>query len=272
MPPEDRVSLAHPPAVPQPQDFAVPAETVPLPSEGRTYPPGSPLAGRASIDIRAMTARDEDILTSRALLKSGRAISALLQSCILLPGVDVGQMLAGDRNAALIGIRISGYGSAYQIKVQCPGCGEKVDREIDLAQLPLKRLPADAGQVAPGTNEFSFTLPVSGKRTTFKLMTGDDERELLQIFERSRKTGVQEELVTTRLLFQILSIGGEDDRGKLAHIIRGLPARDSHALRSHIDRITPGVVLSAPFVCPACELEAEEVEVPLGTEFFWPRA
>ena len=116
MTPEDRISLTRPPTIgPTPQDLAVPSEIVPLPSEGRTYPAGSPLADKQTLDIRAMTARDEDILTSRGLLKSGRAISALLQSCILTPGVDPGQMLAGDRNAVLIGIRISGYGSNYAI-------------------------------------------------------------------------------------------------------------------------------------------------------------
>lgn len=271
--PEDRVSLSHPLPTPSPvpQDFAVPAETVPLPSQGKVYPTSSPLYGLQTIDIRAMTARDEDVLTSRALLKSGRAISTLIQNCVLLPGVDASQMLSGDRNAILIGIRISGYGQEYKIQMLCPSCGEKVDRTVDLAELPIRRFPEGVGPVAEGTNEFAYKLP-SGKQATFKLMTGADEHELLQIFERSRKNGIQETLVTTRLCSQLLSLNGERDRSKLPALIRNLPARDSHSLRTYIDRITPCVDLRSRFVCPACDHEGEEVEVPLGTEFFWPRA
>lgn len=269
---EDRVSLSslpppNPPVVPQ--DLA--AESVPLPSRGLVYPAASPLHRRESVEIRAMTARDEDILTSRALLKSGKAISALIQGCLLLPGVDAGEMLAGDRNAVLIGIRISGYGAEYQVKMDCPGCGDRVERVVDLSQLPLKRFPEGVAPVQPGANEFAFTLP-SGRGATFKLMTGADETELLATFERNRKAGIQDELVTTRLKAQLLSLGGERDPAAIAKVVRTLPARDSRALRAHIDRITPGVELVQSFTCPACGYEAGEVEVPLGTEFFWPKA
>ena len=259
-----------------PQQFAqqevIPAEIIPLPSEGRVYPESSALHGKKTISIKAMTAKEEDILTSRALLKSGRAIPTLLQSCVLDKDVDVGEMLAGDRNAVLIGIRITGYGSDYKVNFTCGSCNEKISREVNLTSLPIKRFPENVTPVAPGKNEFFYKLPVSGKQVTFKLMTGDDEQELLSTFERSRKSGLADEIVTTRLRSQILSISGETDKGKLATTIRNLPARDSRSLRLYIDEITPGVKLVTDFECSSCGATQEEVEVPLGTEFFWPAA
>lgn len=273
---EERISLSqqqpqqNAPVVPQ--DFVVPTDLVPLPSEGKVYPTDSPLFNKKTIEVRSMTAKEEDILTSRALLRGGKAISMLLRSCVVDKTVDVDKMLVGDRNAALIGIRITGYGPEYNTSITCPACGEEVKREIDLRELPVKRFPENARPIREGANEFEFTLPKLCKRVVFKLMTGDDERELLAYAENSRKVGIVEELITTRHKLMIISIGGESDKSKLATMIKNMPAADSRAFRKHVDELTPGVELTVDFSCGACGTESKGVEVPLGTEFFWPKA
>ena len=254
------------------QQEQVPTDLAPLPSEGRTYTLGSPLAGLKSVPIRSMTAQDEDILTSRALLKSGKAVATLIRNCITDKSINVDDLLAGDRNAILIGVRITGYGNEYKVQVQCPECKETISKEVDLTSLPIRRFPETAQQVALGKNEFTYTLPVSKRNVVFRLMTGVMEQELLQLLERTRKLQMPDELVTTRLKFQVLSIAGETDPAKLAQLIRIMPARDSRDLRNHIDSITPGIELKTSFECPACGYLGEGVEVPLGTEFFWPTA
>jgi hypothetical protein len=255
----------------QPQDFAVPTDEVPLPSDGVVYPAGSPLFNKKSVEIRSMTAKEEDILTSRALLKNGKALSLLLKSCIMDKNIDVDQMLSGDRNAVLIGIRITGYGADYDVKIQCPECAEVTKQSVDLTTLPIKRIPQGVAPIQPGKNEFEFVLPVSKKKVVFKLMTGEDEREMISIAEKTRKSGQNEELITTRHRLQIISMNGETDKQKLYQIIRNMPAKDSRSLRNHIDKITPGVDLLVPFTCNACGTEQKEVEVPLSTDFFWPQ-
>jgi predicted RNA-binding Zn-ribbon protein involved in translation (DUF1610 family) len=219
-----------------------------------------------------MTAQDEDILTSRALLKSGKAVSTLMRNCITDRTINVDELLAGDRNAILIGIRITGYGAEYKVQMVCPDCGEKVTKDVDLGSLPIKRFPENAQQVAIGKNEFTYTLPVSKRNVVFRLMTGAMEQELLQLLERTRKLHMPDELVTTRLKFQVLSVGNESDPAQLANVIRTMPARDSRDLRNYIDSVTPGIELKTTFECPACGYLGEGVEVPLGTEFFWPAA
>jgi rubredoxin len=267
--PESISNISAPQQFVGPQD-PIPTDLIPLPSEGKVYPPGTPLAGLTSLTIRSMTAREEDILTSRALLRSGKIVSALLRSCITDKTIDVDNMLVGDRNAALIGIRITGYGAEYPIKITCPGCMTESQQEIDLGNLPLRRFPDDV-TVTPGVNEFSVMLPVSKKRATFKLLTGVEEIELMQLMERGRKAGGAEELVTTRLKTQVISLGDEKDPQKLSNMIRNLPARDSRELRKAIEHTTPGVDLKTKFTCPNCGHQGE-VEVPLGTDFFWPEA
>lgn len=272
---EQKINLGAQPATssgaqPGEMGYVPPSETVPLPSKGAVYPTDSSLHGKEVIEIRSMTARDEDILTSRALLKQGKAIGALLKSCITDRSVDPEMMLVGDRNAVLIAIRITGYGSDYEVQVECPACDEKIKHKFDLAQLPIKALTETPSVV--GQNVFDFMLPVSKKVAQFKLLTGADQRELSTTLEKSKKAagaGAQENVVTTTLLHSILSLGGETDRSKLSQIIRNLPALDSRKLRNHIEEISPGVEMVQPFSCAACGAESE-VDVPLGTEFFWP--
>lgn len=266
---EEKVSLSNR-NQPGEEGYTPPAAAVPLPSKGKVYPEGSPLADAEILEVKAMTAKEEDILTSSALLKQGKALDMLLKSCILDRRIDVDQMLSGDRNAALIAIRITGYGQGYSVKVECPQCGEKSDHEFDLAKLPVKPLGADP--VQPHSNLFSFTLPISQKTVQFRLMTGADEREMSTVLERQRKLGNGlDQLVTTRLTHQIVSLGAETDRTKISRIVPTLPARDSRELRNYMDRVASGVDMRQEFSCPRCG-EATEVDVPMGTEFFWPQS
>lgn len=263
---EERVSLGN--QGQQTNEQQIPAVSVPLPSGGVVYPKGDPLSGRSLIEIKAMTAKEEDILTSRALLRSGKALDALMRSCVLDRQIDVDGMLSGDRNAVLVAIRITGYGNAYEVTVECPSCSNKVKHEFDLGQLPI--IPLGADPVELDSNLFSFKLPVSKKEVRFRLPTGRDERELSVTAERMKKQGQQlESLVTTRLTQQIVSIDGDADGQKIARFVQNMPARDSRDLRTFMDKISPGVDMKQNFECGNCG-ETQEVDVPMGTEFFWP--
>jgi hypothetical protein len=267
---EERISLTSPAVDPNPgeQGYVPPTEAVPLPSEGKIYPPDSPLHKMEVVEIRSMTARDEDILTSKALLKQGKAIDTLLRSCMLNKGIDAGQMVGGDRNAILVAIRVTGYGAEYKTQIECPKCDAKVDHSFDLSSLKVKPLGKDP--VSPGMNAFECDLPVSKKKAIYKILTGQEEKDLGDLLERSRKNN-NESPVTARLLMSLVSVNGETDRNKLAQFVRNMPAGDSRVLRRDIDKTAPGVDMNQVFECPQCS-EESEVTVPIGTEFFWPDA
>lgn len=257
---------------PQPgsADYVPPADLVPLPSKGVVYPAGDVLHCAETVEIRSMSATEEDIVTSRALMRSGKVISTLLRACLVSKAIDPDQMLVGDRNAILIAIRITGYGSEYKVEIECPECGEsKKEHSVDLSQLSLTGLGAMPLQV--GQNLFAYTLPKSGRVCKFRLSTGADDREVSTTLERTKKLtpGGVDPTVTTKLIQQVVEIAGETDKAKLARLVRTMPALDSKGLRRYMDRIAPGVKMVQAYRCESCSQESE-VDVPLGTEFFWP--
>ena len=250
----------------------VPVESVPLPSEGKIYPVDSSSHNRTHIEIKAMTAKEEDILTSRALIKKGTVISELLKSCMVDKSIRVDQLISGDRNALMTAIRVTGYGADYEIEVMCPECGEKVEHTFDLSQLPIKRLEIDP--LAEGENLFEFNLPVSKKTVVFKFLTGKDELNMSIESDRRKKKklgGDVDNVVTKRLLYSIVSIDGIDDKNKIATFIRNMPARDSRMLRKFMDDNEPGIDMKGWLECNSC-FEHSEVELPIGASFFWPDA
>ncbi|MFA6573594.1 MAG: hypothetical protein WCT13_05510 [Patescibacteria group bacterium] len=246
----------------------IPIEVVPLPSLGAVYPVGSPLHGRETIEIRSMTAREEDILTSRALLKKGTVITELIKSCMTDKSFEPSSLLIGDRNALLVAIRITGYGHEYDVEMECNECGVKSPRTFDLSQLPIKQLRIEPTQ--PGVNSFEFLLPYSKKVVNFRFMTGKDEEEISTAQEKMKKAGFQTDSnVTTNLTYSIESIDGITDRSKISNFVRSMPARDSLALRSYIRENEPGIDMNQEVVCSACG-HSEAVNMPLGTGFLWP--
>ena len=251
--------------------WEIPVETVPVPSEGKIYPLDSGLHNLSTIKIKAMTAQEEDILSSRALIQEGTVISHLLKSCILEANVDAENMILGDRNALMVAVRVTGYGVDYFADVTCPECGAKSPgHKFDLGSLEIKRLTIDP--VSPGENLFDFTLPITKKNIQFSFLTGADEREISITAERRRKTmpGLKvDDAVTSRLGQSIKSVEGIRDRNKINSFVKGMPARDAKAIRKYIQENEPGIDMSSWMRCPSCSKESK-VSLPLGLGFFWP--
>jgi hypothetical protein len=248
--------------------FEVPQESVPLPSRGVIYSLEGPLHNKETIDIRPMTAKEEDILTSRAYIKSGTVLTKLLKSCIVNKSIKPDDLISGDRNALLVSLRITGYGADYDVEVDCPECGTKSKQTFDLFKLSIKRLEVDL--VVQGDNLFEVQLPVTKKNVRVKFLTGHDEREMMITNERKKKSGMKiETAITDRLSRSIVSVDGITDRNKLNFFVKNIPARDSLALRRFLDRHEPGIDMKSWMDCPHCH-EQSEVGLPMGASFFWP--
>jgi hypothetical protein len=249
----------------------IPEEVVPLPSQGKVYPVGSPLHKRNLLEIKPMTAKEEDILTSRAYIKKGTVITKLIQSCVTDRSVNVQSMLSGDRNAVLVAIRITGYGAQYSATITCPECNENFSSDFDLSQLPLKNLEIEPAE--PGVNLFDFQLPVTQASVQFKFLTGRDEEEITVNAERRKKKlkSAEENMITARLQHQIVSVNGRTEKGLISKFIQHMPAGDSLALRNFIQKHEPGIDMVSEATCTNIDCgEISEVDVPLGASFFWP--
>jgi hypothetical protein len=248
--------------------YEVPVESVPLPSNGIIYEQETGLYGKETLDIKSMTAKEEDILTSRALIKKGTVITELIKSCLTDKTIDVDSMISGDRNAVMTALRITGYGSDYKVQVDCPECGAVNKQTFMLDELPIKRL--EISPIVEGSNLFEFILPVTKKKVQFKFLTGRDEVEMNTIAERKKKQGLKtDSLVTSRLQFSVVAIDGVTDRSKIGMFISNMPARDSLSLRKYIDSNEPGIEMKSWMQCESCD-EHTEVNLPIGASFFWP--
>lgn len=252
----------------------VPTELVPLPSEGKVYPEGHPLYLQKTVEIKAMTAKQEDILTSQALIKKGTVIQQLIKSCLLNPTIDVDSLISGDRSALMVSIRITGYGSDYHVSnVECPSCGKKSDQTFDLSNLNVKTLENDPVQI--GTNVFKFDLPVSKTSVYFKYLTGKDDKELTELTERKKKLNIGTDAsVTSMLTHSIVSVLNKDgkeitDRNSIDIFVKNMPARDSMLLRNYMTKNEPGIDMNCQMSCSHCG-EESEVRLPMEASFFWP--
>jgi len=244
-------------------EFKLPTETVELPSKGLLYPENSPLAS-GTIEMKYMTAREEDILTNQNYLANGTAIDKLLQSLIVTPGVDFNDLLIGDKNAIMIAARILAYGKDYEFLYR----GEKVT--TDLTKLNNKHLNEEL--VENKTNEFKFSLPSSGNLVTFKLLTHKDERAIEEELRGLKKIDAEANPEgSTRLKHIITSVNGSREQKDIRQFVDTyLLARDARELRKHYNRISPDVDLVSS-VTTSNGVE-EGVTIPITVGFFWPDA
>jgi len=240
--------------------FKVPTETVELPSKGLLYPEGHPLAG-GRIEMKYMTAKEEDILTNTNYIKNGTVIDKLLQSLIVTE-FDYGDLLVGDKNALMVAARVLSYGKDYSFDYD----GES--HTVDLSLLDHKELNPDLYK--RGQNEFEFVLPATQNVITFKILTHRDERSIEQEvkgLQKINKDSAPE--VTTRLKHIITSINGSREKKDVREFVEtALLARDARALREEYNRVTPDINLTFKF--EDRNGEDQEASIPVGLSFFWP--
>lgn len=238
-------------------EFKLPTETIELPSKGLLYPADSELA-KGTVEIKYMTAKEEDILTNQSYIKDGTVLDKLMKS-LIVTNIDYNDLLIGDKNAIMVASRVLGYGGKYKFDY----LGE--EQEIDLALVENKELKEELFQNR--VNEFSFTLPYSKNEVTFKLLTQKDEQAItreLNGLKKIKKDHSPE--LTTRLKYLITSVEGKRDTKDIRNFVDNyLLAKDSRALREYIKEIQPDVDLT---FFP--DDGASRVNIPIGISFFWP--
>ena len=250
-------------------NFVVPTEFVDLPSKGKFYPEGHPLHNKESIEIRHMTAKEEDILTSQSLLKKGIAIDRLLESIIVDKSINLRELLVGDKNALIVGARITGYGSEYETKASCPMCSTITETTFNLEDLVIRETELDETAAELGGGTYSIKLPKSKVSVEVRLLTGIQERKLLDSFEKRKKLKLPETSATEQLKTVIISVGGDTTAAVTNKFIEVMPLADSLHLKKVYEKLNPDINLQHSFECDACLYEGE-VTVPLTVDFFWP--
>ena len=252
-----------------------PTEIVDLPSKGYFYPDDNPLS-QGQIEIKYMTAREEDILTSANLIKKGKVLDKLLEAVIVGNGngneINIEDMLIGDKNAIMFACRILGYGKDYQCRVQDAASGIDQQETIDLTQLEHKKI--DFKKFEKGINQFPFTCPASKREVLLRLLTHRDEAQIEMEQKGMKKlelrTGVSSEL-STRMKHMLIAVDGNDDPQYIREFVDNeLLSRDSLALREHLVSVQPDIDTD---IVITSEEDGTEVKttVPMTVDFFWPK-
>ena len=230
-------------------------EIIELPSKGLVYPEGNPLS-EGKIEMKYMTAKEEDILTNQSYIQNGTVLDKVLQS-LIVSKINYNDLIVGDKNAIMVAARILGYGSDYTFNY-----GDQ-EYTVDLTQINNK--PFDVPN--KGVNEFAFTLPSTGTNITYKILTHGDEQKIQAELDGLKKINKNSSAeLSTRLKYMITSVGGERDPKSIREFVDNqLLARDSRELRKHIKETQPDVDLT---FFP--DNSADRVDIPVGIKFFWP--
>ena len=257
---------------PAPLEFVRPTSLVSLPSGGKFYPEGHPLCGVGEIEVRHMTTAEEDILTSRVLLKKGTAIDKFLERLIAAP-VHPNDLLLGDKSALIIQTRIDGYGPEYTTQVQCPACQARIKHTFDLLDYQLVE-GTDCSHVegvsTTDRNTFIISLE-NGWEVEVRALNGHDEKDMTKAMNNRQKAGLGESGIQEQLRTMIVSISGHTDKATINKAIQHMTGKQSRKIRDTYSKIIPNIDLKQEITCHEC-LNTSEMEVPLTSDFFWPKS
>jgi hypothetical protein len=261
-------AMTNPTDVPQKVESKYPTDTIPLPTKGWFYPDGHPLSN-GEIELKQMTAKEEDLLSNQDLIRKGKILDKLLESLVVNKAIKINDILVPDKNAIFISIRRLAYGDDYPVSITCPACSASNKVTINLGSIENK--PFEFDQYPRGENSFLFKLPKSGITLTYKLLSQIDEdsieAEIKQLVKMNKESSKH---LTTRLKYMITSVDGNGDKMVIRKFVdEGLVAKDSLELRKHIRNNTPDIDMSFDFICDSCSHE-RRLDIPIGVSFLWP--
>jgi len=238
-----------------------PTEVVELPSKGYFYPKENPLS-TGKVEIKYMTAKEEDILTSVNLIEQGIVLDVLLKALIVDKDIDLDTMLLGDKNALFISARVLAYGNEYEFTL-----GNETGT-VDLSTLKTRDI--DFSKVERGINSFEYKIPSAKRELTFKLLTQKDDASIREEVEALKKAGVSiDKEVSTRLKHIITSVDGKADKAYINNFVDNeFLSRDTLAFRKHVATVTPDLDMEAEVTLS--NGERRKVSVPMTVTFFWP--
>lgn len=245
-------------------ELKLPTEMVSLPSKGLLYPKESPLS-TGEVEMKYMSAKEEDILTNQNYIKDGTVIDRLLKALVVTP-INFDELLIADKDAILIAARVLGYGKDYPVSFINPKNRTQQNEVVDLSLLEEK--PFDESLFTSGVNEFTFKLPYTDNTLTFKFLTHGDDKKIESEIKGLMKVSPQGSFeATTRLKYMITSVNGKRDITDIRQFVDGgfLLAKDARALREYYSEVQPGIKL---FFYP--EGVEEGIPFSIGLNFFWP--
>jgi len=241
-----------------------PTEIIELPSRGILYPKDSELA-KGKIEMKYMTAREEDILTNQSYIKQGVVLDKLFKA-LIISDINYNDLLLGDKNAVMVAARVLGYGKDYDLEIMTPS-GEKQKITVDLTKLGEKEVDWTALEKSEGM--FTVGLPASKREVTVQLLTHGVQKKIDAEMKGLTKLKKDAQM-TTLLKHLITSVDGDSETKTIRHFVDNeLFAIDARAIRTRLSEVTPDIDLEIDCIDEE-DGEPFRSNVSIGLDFFWP--
>jgi len=249
--------------------YEVPTDFVDLPSQGKFYPTDSPLFGVEKLEVKYMTAREEDLLVSPGLQKAGVAMDRVIESLLIDKRIRSKDLLVGDKNAILLNVRKNAFGDDYNFSYKCENCNTENKHTEYFSNMKIKELVPREDCTIMETGTIMMTLPVSKVTLEIKLLNGEDETAVEQVIQKRVSNNLPAEALLTRYRYMILSVNGKTDTETIVQFLETMPVRDSRFLRTNYSELNPNLVFDYTSDCSKCG-HTNKGGVPLAANFFWP--
>jgi hypothetical protein len=246
--------------------YVAPTEYVALPSKGKFYPPDHSLNGIEEVEIRFLSAKELDILSSKTLLTKGVAVDRMLQSILIDRSINVDDLMLADKNAIIIAARAGTFGNEYPVEMNCQECSKNFTHTFDLSEPGIKDI--DSVEVSENSTIF-ITLPRTNVIAECRLLSSKDEQLLEERAKKKEKLSLPDSSITDQYKSFIVSLNGNTDRGLVDEFVDVMPAADMHFLQKEYAKSNPELELDEECVCTKCG-NVSEVSVPFTANFFWP--
>jgi hypothetical protein len=252
-------------------NYVVPTYIVDLPSRGVYYPLGHPLHNKSTVEMREMTAKEEDILFNKSFIERGVVLDRLLSSIFIDKEIQPNTLLTIDKNALLLAARINGYGPEYGIKVECPRCSTEFETSVDLNDLlKIKEAELKQGMKFLENGLVRIELPQTKWIVDVKPLNGFDQEKLNKTLEGKKKHKLEENAIIESIKSFVVSINSVEDEEVIYDAILKMPAKDSKYLRSNYSDVFPNITTETKVNCIICSNETD-MEVPFNINFFWSK-
>ena len=266
---EKKLKLPNEQAAQQSQtyQYKTPTDIVELPSKGKFYPEGHPFQNVEEVEIHFMTTKEEDILTSSAYSKRGSTFDKLVES-LLVKKVKASTLLPGDKSAILINARKNAYSPEYAIKVLCEICDTPGELTVDLDEVGVKEVDYENYEFTDN-GAFIMQLPRTKATVEIKILSSEDEDEIVKKAEQKAKHNLPETAATDRLRQMVISVNDNRDMMAINDFVMRLPIADSKYIKDVYIKLNPDIDFTYEHECEKCGYANKGV-VPILGNFFWP--
>jgi hypothetical protein len=235
------------------QNFTLPHDVVPLPSEGVFYK-----NKKKSIKVGYLTAADENIL-----MGGGNDMTTnLLRNKIYEPDIRIEDLIEGDVESILIFLRNTAFGPEMDLNLTDPKTKTSFKTTVLLDSLSVIK-----GQKPLDDGTFVTTLPKSNTTVKLKPLNYGEITEISKL-ELTYPQGRIVPKITWRLQKEIIEVNGVTDKAEIAKFVETMPIADSKYIRQFMNENEPRLDMSRVVYAPSGEKMT--VNVGFGVDFFRP--